>query len=91
MQTETLSDNEIRDFRALARCIIPPNATYDVPGADDDLIFADILRSLERDHDRVRQALAQRLGAEAVQRRVDEAAALPADAALQRVIGWLRG
>ena len=59
MQTETLSENEIRDFRALARCIIPPNATYDVPGADDDLIFADILRSLERDHDRVRQALAQ--------------------------------
>ncbi|MBX3644781.1 MAG: winged helix-turn-helix domain-containing protein [Rubrivivax sp.] len=42
-------------------------------------------------HDPVRQALAQRLGAEAVQRRVDEAAALPADAALQRVIGWLRG
>lgn len=59
MQTEPLSDAAVRDFRALAHCIIPSNATYDVPGADDELIFADILRSLERDHDRVRQALAQ--------------------------------
>ena len=59
MQTEPLSDNEISDFRALARCIIPPNASYNVPGADDELIFADILRSLERDRDHVRQALAQ--------------------------------
>lgn len=59
MQTEPLSDNAIRDFRALARCIIPPNAAYNVPGADDDLIFADILRSLDRDRDHVRQALAQ--------------------------------
>lgn len=40
---------------------------------------------------RVRQALEQRLGADGVQRRVDEAAAQPADTALERVIGWLRG
>jgi hypothetical protein len=46
------------DLRALAGAIIPASATYDVPGADDDKIFADILRSLERDRDEIVAALA---------------------------------
>ena len=57
MPTQELNSDEIRDFRALARMIIPPSETYRVPGADDDLIFRDICRSLERDFDDVRRAL----------------------------------
>jgi hypothetical protein len=53
-----LTADEVRDFRALAAQIIPPSATYSVPGADDELIFGDILKSLERDFDDVRRALA---------------------------------
>lgn len=58
MPTQELNAAEIRDLRALARMIIPPSETYSVPGADDDRIFADICRSLERDFDDVRRALA---------------------------------
>jgi hypothetical protein len=53
-----LAADEVRDFRALAAQIIPPSAAYSVPGADDELIFGDILKSLERDFDDVRLALA---------------------------------
>jgi len=49
VMTEPLSDTETRDLRALAGIMIPASATYGVPGADDERIFADILRSLERD------------------------------------------
>jgi hypothetical protein len=59
MLTEELDADEIRDFRALARMIIPPSETYRVPGADDELIFSDICRSLERDFDDVRRALSE--------------------------------
>jgi len=55
--TQTLTAAEARDLRALAAEMIPASTTYDVPGADDDLIFADILRSLERDTGDVRLAL----------------------------------
>jgi len=48
-RSDTLTVAEARDLRELAGQLIPASATYDVPGADDDLIFADILRSLERD------------------------------------------
>jgi hypothetical protein len=58
MPTQELSPDEVRDFRALARMIIPPSETYRVPGADDELIFSDICRSLERDFNDVRRALA---------------------------------
>jgi hypothetical protein len=37
--------------------IIPASATYDVPGADDDRIFADILNSIGRDRGHVQAAL----------------------------------
>ena len=53
----TLTDAEARDLRALVALMIPASTTYKVPGADDDLIFADILKSLERDTDDVRAAL----------------------------------
>jgi hypothetical protein len=59
MQTPALTDSETRDLRALAGIMIPASATYNVPGADDNLIFADILNSLERDTDDARTALAQ--------------------------------
>jgi hypothetical protein len=55
--TETLTAAETRDLRALAGIMIPASATYAVPGADDDLIFADILRSLERDTADAKHAL----------------------------------
>jgi hypothetical protein len=57
MQNHGLTAGQVRDFRALAGTIIPPSATYAVPGADDEKIFDDILRSLERDRDDVRRAL----------------------------------
>jgi len=58
MPTPDLTAEQIRDFRALAGIIIPPSATYGVPGADDERIFGDILNSLERDRDDIRRALA---------------------------------
>ena len=53
-----LTAEQARDLRALAGAIIPPSAAYAVPGADDERIFADILRSLERDRDDICRALA---------------------------------
>jgi hypothetical protein len=58
MSNQTLSEAEIADLRCLAGIIIPPSAKYDVPGADDDTIFSDIVASIGRDADRVRAALA---------------------------------
>ena len=58
MQNHDLTAEQVRDLRALAGMIIPPSATYGVPGADDERIFNDILRSLERDRDDICQALA---------------------------------
>lgn len=57
MTDPALAAVEARDLRALAAAIIPASAAYDVPGADDETIFADILASLGRDHDDVRTAL----------------------------------
>ena len=37
--------------------MIPASAEYGVPGADDETIFADIVKSLGRDRDDVRRAL----------------------------------
>src|SRR3954467_3618244 len=59
MNHQTLSDAEIADLHWLAGMIIPPSAKYDVPGADDDTIFADIVSSIGRDTERVRAALAR--------------------------------
>jgi hypothetical protein len=57
MKNHDLTAEQIRDFRALAATIIPASASYGVPGADDERIFSDTLRSLERDRDDVRLAL----------------------------------
>lgn len=49
------------DARQTLRCIvhhmIPASAEYDVPGADDPVIFADILRSIDRDRAALQEAL----------------------------------
>jgi hypothetical protein len=58
MPHDDLTAEQVRDFRALAGTIIPPSSSYGVPGADDEKIFGDILRSLERDRDDVCRALA---------------------------------
>ena len=52
-----LSAAETSDLRAFAGMMIPPNASYGVPGADDDAIFADIVKSLGRDRNDVGAAL----------------------------------
>jgi len=58
MPNHHLTAEQVRDLRALAGAIIPPSPTYGVPGADDELIFKDVLGSLERDHDDICRALA---------------------------------
>lgn len=59
MNDQTLNDAETTDFRCLAGMIIPLSTKYDVPGADDATIFADIISSIGRDADQVRSALAR--------------------------------
>ena len=58
MPPKTLTDAEARDLRVLAGTMIPASNTYKMPGADDALIFGDILKSLDRDFDDTRAALA---------------------------------
>ena len=53
-----LTPADLRDLRRLAGFMIPAAADYGVPGADDEAIFADIVRSLGRDQSDVRKALA---------------------------------
>ena len=45
-------------LQTLAGMIIPPSSVYQVPGADDDLIFADILNTARANENEVRTALA---------------------------------
>lgn len=52
-----LSPRELRDLRRLAGFMVPADVAYDVPGADDESIFDDIVRSLGRDAPAVRTAL----------------------------------
>ena len=50
MQNETtLSPEETRDLRCVAGTMIPASAAFDIPGADDPAIFADITASMGRD------------------------------------------
>ena len=56
---EPLTAAETADLRAFAGTMIPASPRYAVPGADDDRIFADILRSLERDRADIGTALAR--------------------------------
>jgi hypothetical protein len=57
MNAQILTEAEIADLRCLAGLIIPASAKYEVPGADDDTIFADIIISIGRDRDDVHAAL----------------------------------
>jgi hypothetical protein len=59
---ENLTADETRSLRCVAGMMIPANAAHDVPGADDDAIFADIVNSIGLDAVQVKQAL-QRLDA----------------------------
>ncbi|HVZ06494.1 hypothetical protein [Rhodopila sp.] len=55
---EPLSSAETRNLQRVAGMMVPASAEYDVPGADDPAIFADIVKSLGRDLPEVRKALA---------------------------------
>jgi hypothetical protein len=55
--TETFSSAETRDLRCIAGMMIPASHEFDVPGADDPTIFADIVKSIGRDLDDVKKAL----------------------------------
>lgn len=60
MPTESpLTQTERDDLRAIAGVIVPASAEHDVPGADDPAIQADMLATLGRDTEPVREALAQ--------------------------------
>ena len=52
-----LTPPQIDDLRAIAAMIIPASAEFDVPGADDPAIQADIVATLGRDTGPVREAL----------------------------------
>jgi len=52
-----LPDAQYRALRRIAALMIPPSGEYGVPGADDEAIFSDIVRSLDRDAESVSAAL----------------------------------
>jgi hypothetical protein len=54
---KTLNSLQRDDLRVVAGMIIPASAEYGVPGADDAAIQADILATLGRDAELVRDAL----------------------------------
>lgn len=53
-----LTSAEQNDLRRLAGLMVPASAEYGVPGADDAIIFMDMVHSLGRDLPAVRAALA---------------------------------
>lgn len=53
-----LSPAEQQELRRLAGFMVPASLAHRVPGADDDTIFADIVRSLGRDRRDVRAGMA---------------------------------
>ena len=53
-----LTEAEGRDLRRLAGIMVPASVPDNLPGADDEAIFADIVRSLGRDLAAVRRTLA---------------------------------
>ena len=81
-----LTPADLRDLRRLAGLMIPAAPEYRLPGADDAAIFADIVRSLGRDKQYVRQALAilRGLAAHDFSVLTDAAAATAATALLRQ-------
>jgi hypothetical protein len=58
MSTDSrLTPEEQEDLRAIAGVMIPASAEFDVPGADDPAVQADMLATLGRDAAPVREAL----------------------------------
>ena len=57
MSDSALTPAQKSDLRAIAGVMIPASAEFDVPGADDPLIQADIAATLGRDAGPVREAL----------------------------------
>ena len=57
-----LSPQESSDLRRVASLMVPASAEYNVPGADDPKIFADIEKSIGRDMGEIREALATLTG-----------------------------
>lgn len=56
-EQRTLTPRQRQDLRAIAAMMIPASTEYRVPGAGDDAIQADILRTLGRDAAPVAEAL----------------------------------
>jgi len=54
---DELTPAESRDLRCIAGMMIPASSEFDVPGADDATIFADIVATMGRDLGHVREAL----------------------------------
>lgn len=57
MSDKTLSPTQIDDLRIIAGLMIPASDEFDVPGADDPRIQADILATLGRDAQLLAEAL----------------------------------
>jgi hypothetical protein len=57
--SDSLSPVEVRDLRCIAGMMIPASSEFDVPGADDEIIFADMMKTLGRDLSDVRKALGE--------------------------------
>lgn len=57
MPDHSLTIDDQRSLRCLVGMIIPASEHFQVPGADDDRIFADILRSFGPDADQVALAM----------------------------------
>ena len=57
-----LTPAERRDLRCIAGMMIPASIEFDVPGADDAVIFADVVATMGRDMAQVREALGQLTG-----------------------------
>ena len=54
---DALTATEAESLRLVAGMMIPASAAFGVPGADDEVIFCDILASIGRDMALVKQAL----------------------------------
>ncbi|MFQ3364748.1 MAG: hypothetical protein ACI883_001727, partial [Candidatus Azotimanducaceae bacterium] len=56
--TDSLFSSEERDaLYMLVGMIVPASATYGVPGADDEVIFADILDSARANEGQIRKGI----------------------------------
>jgi hypothetical protein len=56
---DNLTADETRSLRCVAGMMIPASSAFGVPGADDETILADIIASIGRDAELVKQALAR--------------------------------